>query len=64
MSGNIIMSENSNGEVRYIKKEAIGAAASVKSGLGGPVVVAVIGKVVAAVADSLGLAGGDEIGMV
>ena len=61
MSGILIIAEHLNGAVRDITKEAIGAAASVKSGLGGPVVVAVIGKDVAAVADSLDLAGVDEI---
>ena len=55
MAGILILAEHLNGAVRDITKEAIGAAASVKSQLGGPVVVAVIGHDVGSIAESLNL---------
>lgn len=61
MAGILIVAEHLNGVVRDITREAIGAAQQVKAGLGGPVVVAVIGNDIAAIADSLDLAGVDEI---
>lgn len=61
MAGILILAEHLNGAVRDITKEAIGAAASVKSQLGGPVVVAVIGHDVGSIAESLNLADVDEI---
>lgn len=61
MAGVLIIAEHLNGAVRDIAKESIGAAVSVKGALGGPVVVAVIGDDTTAIADSLDLAGVDEI---
>lgn len=61
MAGVLIIAEHLNGAARDITKEAIGAAQSVKAGLGGPLVVAVIGNQTAAIADTLNLPGVDEI---
>lgn len=61
MAGILIIAEHIDGAVRDITKESIGAAASIKDAIGGPVVVAVIGKDTAALADSVDLAGVDEI---
>ncbi|MGE0023987.1 MAG: electron transfer flavoprotein subunit alpha/FixB family protein [Hyphomicrobium sp.] len=61
MAGILIIAEHLNGAVRDITKEAIGAARSVKDGLGGPLVVAVIGSATDAIAETLNLPGVDEI---
>lgn len=61
MAGILIIAEHLNGAVRDITKEAIGAACSVKDGIGGSLVVAVIGNQTDAIADSLNLPGVDEI---
>lgn len=61
MSGVLILAEHINGAVRDITKEAIGAAASVKAALGGPVVVAVIGNQTDTLVQSVNLPGVDEI---
>lgn len=61
MAGILIIAEHLSGAARDITKEAIGATQSLKAGLGGPLVVAVIGNQTAAIADTLNLPGVDEI---
>lgn len=61
MAGILIIAEHLNGAARDITKEAIGAARSIKNGIAGALVVAVIGNQTDAIADSLNLPGVDEI---
>lgn len=61
MAGILIIAEHLNGAVRDITKESIGAAASIKGALNGPLIVAVIGKETAELAKSVNLPGVDEI---
>ena len=43
MGGILVVAEHLRGEVRDITGEMIGAAVSIKDGIGGPLMVAVIG---------------------
>ncbi|MCB1483599.1 MAG: electron transfer flavoprotein subunit alpha/FixB family protein [Hyphomicrobiaceae bacterium] len=61
MAGILLFAEHLNGAVRDITKEAIGAAVSVKDKLGGPLVVAVIGQSLDALASEVDWQGVDEI---
>lgn len=61
MPGVLIIAEHIEGAVRDITKEMIGAAASLKDRLGGPVAVAVLAANPGAVAEAVNLAGVDEI---
>lgn len=61
MAGILIIAEHLNGAARDITKEAIGAAVSLKDGVGGPIVVAVIGSQTDEVVNSLNLPGVDEV---
>lgn len=61
MPGVLIIAEHLNGSVRDITKEMIGAAASIKDRLGGPVVVALISANPAALTEAINLAGVDQI---
>jgi electron transfer flavoprotein alpha subunit len=61
MAGILIIAEHLNGAARDITKEAIGAARSIKDGIGGALVVAVIGNQTDTIADSLNLPGVDKV---
>ncbi|MFQ5775897.1 MAG: electron transfer flavoprotein subunit alpha/FixB family protein [Kiloniellaceae bacterium] len=61
MSGILVIAEHLSGEVRDITGEMIGAAASIKGEIGGPVMVAVIGDGSDNLAGQVNLDGVDEI---
>ena len=62
MAGILVVAEHLQGELRDISKELIGAAVSLKEGLGGPVKVAVPGADESSnIVDQLNMAGVDEI---
>ena len=61
MPGILIIAEHLNGVVRDITKEIIGAAASIKDRLGGPVTVAILARDLGGLSGAVNLQGVDEI---
>jgi len=61
MSGILLIADHANGKLADISSEMVGAANLIKEGLGGPLVVAIIGKSPADFTDALNLPGVDEI---
>lgn len=61
MAGILILSEHVEGALRDITREMIGAAASIKEGFGGPVIVAVLSSDPAKLAAEVNLAGVDRV---
>jgi electron transfer flavoprotein alpha subunit len=61
MAGILILSEHVGGTLRDITREMIGAAAAIKDGVGGPVIVAVLSSDPAALAAEVNLAGVDQV---
>ena len=61
MAGILVVAEHFDGLLRDVTLEMIGAAASVKDGLGGPLTVLVIGQDADALAGAANREGVDEI---
>ena len=61
MTGILVVAEHFDGLLRDVTLEMIGAAASIKDGLGGPLTVLVIGHDAEALANAANREGVDEI---
>ena len=61
MAGILVVAEHFDGVLRDVTQEMIGAAAEIKSDLGGPLAVLVIGQDVDALASAANCEGVDEI---